>query len=404
MQDILNVEYHQQDTDFYCGAACAQMVLNQIGAGLLSQDDLYNDNNSHNSSDEQADSWYSGPAGINWTMINRKPDTFSRTFEINSETAEENISRKIIWTIHHYQVAAIALVWGWDHWIVVTGYDATAAPTSKDDVSYAISGFFVSDPLPPTPVGIVPPPHSSGDLCGVGGDRGIANQFITYETWQSDYMTGVPRGNWAGKYLAVCDPEPPPRTHGKRVTMKKPFDGERIIEKESAAKHALEGLNSYNLANEKFLKEIWQNVSSGDPMLVQRLDKFNGHYHIVPVLGRGGKDDVRCLASVDARFGNFREAVFAGEAAKPLSFKPLTAAQIKARLSKLKRIELKGEKRILMLHPEAMCIYPALVWKPCKQSMSPFLPFHMVIIGNHQLYVRVDGKIFTTLEPNLPGM
>jgi len=26
---------HQQDTDYYCGAACAQMVLESIGAGLL---------------------------------------------------------------------------------------------------------------------------------------------------------------------------------------------------------------------------------------------------------------------------------------------------------------------------------------------------------------------------------
>lgn len=401
LTENLNIEYHQQDTGYYCGAACAQIVLNQIGAGLLSQDDLYNDNHTHNSSDEQTDGWYSGPTGLAWTMVARKPDNFTHTFVIYSETLEENISRKIIWTIHNYRVAPIALVMGWDHWVVVTGYVATAAPTSWDDVSYAIGAFFVSNPLPPTPAG-VPPPHSSGDLCGFGGDRGIANQFITYETWQSDYMTGVPRGNWAGKYLAVCDPEPPPRTHGKRVTVEKLFDGEKLIEKESAAKHAMEGLKYYELAKEKFLEEILKNVHPGEPRLVQRLDKFNGYYYIVPVLGKD--DTVRCLASVDARFGNFREAVFAKEAAKPLPFKPITGEEIKSRLSQLKRIELKEEKRILTLHPEAMCIYPALVWKPCKQSMSPFLPFHLVTIGNHQLYVRVDGEIFSTLEPNGPGI
>ncbi len=31
----LSVVYHQQDADYYCGAACAQMVLHEIGAGLL---------------------------------------------------------------------------------------------------------------------------------------------------------------------------------------------------------------------------------------------------------------------------------------------------------------------------------------------------------------------------------
>jgi hypothetical protein len=401
LTENLTVEYHQQDTGYYCGAACAQMVLNQIGAGLLSQDDLYDDNHCHNSMDEQADNWSSGPTGLAWTMVARKPDTFGNTFVIYSETAEENISRKIIWTIHHYQVAPIALVNGWDHWVVVTGYIATAAPTSAGDASYAIGAFFVSNPLPQTPPG-VPPPHSSGDSCGFGGDRGIAFQFITYATWQSDYMTGVPRGNWAGKFLAVCDPEPTPKTPGKRATLKKLFDGEKIIEKESAAKHAMEGLKYYKLAKEKFLEEILKDVHPGDPKLVQRLDRLNDYYYIVPVLGKD--DTLRSLASVDARFGNFREAVFAKEATKPLLFKPIPEEEIKYRLSKLKRIELKEEKRILTLHPEAMCIYPALVWKPCKQSMSPFLPFHLITIGNHQLYVRVDGEIFTALEPNGPGI
>ena len=31
----LAVAYHQQDTDYYCGGACAQMVLDSLGAGLL---------------------------------------------------------------------------------------------------------------------------------------------------------------------------------------------------------------------------------------------------------------------------------------------------------------------------------------------------------------------------------
>ena len=37
----LAVAYHQQDTDYYCGAACAQMVLDSLGAGLLDQNVLY---------------------------------------------------------------------------------------------------------------------------------------------------------------------------------------------------------------------------------------------------------------------------------------------------------------------------------------------------------------------------
>ena len=33
VHEDLAVQYHQQDTDYYCGGASAQMVLAQIGAG-----------------------------------------------------------------------------------------------------------------------------------------------------------------------------------------------------------------------------------------------------------------------------------------------------------------------------------------------------------------------------------
>jgi hypothetical protein len=40
VHENLAVNYHQQDTDVYCGAACAQMVLNSIGTALLDQVNL----------------------------------------------------------------------------------------------------------------------------------------------------------------------------------------------------------------------------------------------------------------------------------------------------------------------------------------------------------------------------
>jgi hypothetical protein len=43
----LTTPYHQQDTDYYCGAAVAQMILDSIGAGILDQNMLYNMNHSH---------------------------------------------------------------------------------------------------------------------------------------------------------------------------------------------------------------------------------------------------------------------------------------------------------------------------------------------------------------------
>ena len=121
----LAVSYHQQDTDYYCGAACAQMVLDSLGAGLLDQNQLYNDNHSHSTTEA---GWATAPDGLQWTMHNYEPPApagpphyGSYDFVLFALDTEDAISRKIVWTLHHYQAAPIAMVYGWQHWIVVRG-------------------------------------------------------------------------------------------------------------------------------------------------------------------------------------------------------------------------------------------------------------------------------------------
>ena len=192
----LAVQMHQQDTDYYCGAACAQMVLETIGAGLLDQDDLYADNHSHSTLDAGVN-WATGPDGLQWTLMDRRPPAFTNYFALYALDTEDLISRKLCWTIRHYRVAPIALVYGWAHWITVRGYTASAHPASSADNTYTIEAFDINNPWPPspsfdTPALAPPPPHNIGDGCGTGGDRGLANEHVTYATWQSTYMTGVP--------------------------------------------------------------------------------------------------------------------------------------------------------------------------------------------------------------------
>jgi hypothetical protein len=139
----LAVAYHQQDTDYYCGAACAQMVLDQIGAGLLDQSGLYNDNHSHSVTEP---GWATAPDGLQWTMNHRQHHKY---FALDALASEDAISRMIVWTIHHYKVAPIALVYGWDHWIVMRGYGASAEPRDSTDASYSITSFDVNNPWPP---------------------------------------------------------------------------------------------------------------------------------------------------------------------------------------------------------------------------------------------------------------
>jgi hypothetical protein len=393
----LAVQYHQQDTDYYCGAACAQMVLAQaeVGAGILDQDDLYADNHSHSTIEP---SWYTGPDGLTWTMNDRRPPAFTNSFVLFALASEDAISRKICWTIHHYRVAPIALVYGWAHWIVVRGYDASDAPNSSADTSYTITAFDVNNPWPPTPSPAPPPPHADGDVCGTGGIRGVANEHITYATWQADYMTGVPGGYWNGKFVAVCDPEPPAERRGpQRPPKRRP--GDRLIEPQRAAQLAQAGLKEYGLYERGEWAKALKGTRPGEAVLVQRLDHLDRFYYIVPM--QVTRRRVPVLTSVDARFGDYRQAAaLTGGRSHLLAPDPKSVLDMIAG----RRVELPDRLGRLPVRREAICLYPTLVWKPCRESLSPFWPFHMLTIGAHRIYVRIDGAVFTALHDDDRGI
>lgn len=390
--DDLGTEYHQQDTDYYCGAACAQMVLEECGSGHLDQDDLYDDNHSHSTAEP---GWYSGPDGLAWTLNNRQS---GRYFVLDALASEDAISRMIVWTIHHYRVAPVALVFGWAHWIAVRGYTASAAPTSSLDASYTISAFDVNNPWPPTPGAVAEPPHSTGDGCGAGGTRGVADEHIAYATWQDDYMTGVPAGHWAGRFVAVCDPDPPVGDGPREARRPQPeLDGTSIVDSRVATDLARRGLDEHGLLNRREWAGAVGSGSTGEPILVQRLDRADAAYWVVPFTGDG---EGTVAVSVDARFGTYRQAarVAADDAVAPLDDERL--------LDRLTagRIELPGRLGRLRVRPELACVSPTYVWRPCRESLSPFWPFRLVTVGPHRLYVRTDGAVFGRLTTDLRGI
>lgn len=395
VSENLAVQHHQQDTDYYCGAACAQMVLETIGAGILDQDDLYADNNGHSTIETN---WYTGPDGLQWTMNDRRPAGFGNYFALFSLDTEEQISRKICWTIHHYQVAPIALVYGWDHWLVVRGYTASAHPASSADNSYTIDSFDLNNPWPPVPSSpaTLPPPHDATDGCGSGGTRGIANENVTYATWQSTYMTGVPGGHWSGKFVAVCDPEPPAKRGGPRPKNPERHGDGSIIGPNALAELALAGLRDQGLLK----REDWAHLRRARPsgsVLVERLDRRQEFYALVPL--RAARRTMATV-SVDARWGFYRQAALTPEDHDH----PWISQKEALDLLLKRRVELPERLGRLRIRKEIVCLYPHLVWRPCRESLSPYYPFYMFSVGNHRLYVRIDGEVFSSLTLNLKGI
>ncbi len=399
----LPVPYHQQDTDYYCGAACAQMVHNSIaGDPPLAQDSLYTDARNHTS---ELSSWYNPPDGLQWLMNDRRPASFGGWFALYSLDTEDAISRKLVWTIHHYKVAPIALVHGGDHWVVVRGFDISAVPVSSDDVSFIINAFDLNNPWPPVPGAPMPttppPPHFDSDGCGTGGNRGVANEHIAYTTWQSDYMTGNKYGTlWNGRFVAVCDPDPPATRFGKQPKPKERLSGENLIDLPNAVKLAKRGLKEFNLDKRQPWENALAKAEAGIPRLVQRLDRIDSYYYIVPF--SNNRNSGSLAVAVDARFGNYRQSIALPKGS--LGFDIGFSHEKILNLILQGPIELERPKGRILVRKEAVCVYPALVWQPCLESLSPFYPFHMITIGDQRLYMRMDGQIFTSLHTNIPGI
>lgn len=401
----LAIPYHQQDTDYYCGAACAQMVLDSMAAGLQNQDLLYTDARNHTA---ELASWFNPPDGLQWLMNDRRPAGFAGWFALFSLDAEDALSRKLIWTLHHHRSAPIALVFGGDHWVVVRGYDATAAPATADDVTYAINAFDINSPWPPVPSFSAPPttpppappPHGATDGCGTGGMRGVANEHISYPTWQSSYMTANKYGaNWLGKFVAVCDPDPPADQPGRIAPRPQRRGGEDLLAPQLAAGHASDGAKRYGLHERENWALALRDTTPKTPMLVQRLDAVDSYYYIVPFEDARG---VRAAVSVNARTGDYRQSIMVDRGETGI----LTGLDDE-RIRKLtigRVLDLPNRQGRLHIRREAFSLSPTLVWRPCLESLSPFYPFHVITIGAHRVYVRVDGRIFTELHTEIPGV
>ena len=397
----LKVGYHQQDADYFCGAACAQMVLDQLGHGLVSQNVLYSDNHSHSVTEP---GWYTAPDGLQWTMNHRQ---HSKYFALDALPNEDAISRMIVWTIHHYNVAPIALVYGSGHWIIVRGYTTTSEPTSSSDTHYEITALDVNNPWPPPPsfyhqAPLIPPPHSHTDNCGTGGSRGVANEHISYATWQSTYMTGVPSGHWGGKFVAVCDPDPPP-TATPTVTgpPMEPLSAEFLISPSQAAAQARRGIEAYQLGGRETFRAALSQAKWKEPVLVERLDRTNSYYYIVPVANEA-TSQVPLAVIVDGRTGIYNQSIVSaagGENVLSLN----DTEQAEAKLIG-QDIQLPGTLGRLHVLREAVSRHRTMVWKPCRESLSPYYPFHLFTSGGYQIFVRSDGEVFTTLHDQDRGL
>lgn len=404
--------YHNQDTNIYCGAAAAMMILAEIGVPYsdLDQDDLYTDNHDHNA---KSTGWATDPYGLEWTLDHRRP-TGTLGYTVYDPTNEAEGTRKIVHTLHRYGVSPAVLVFGCQHWVVVPGVQTDVEPVPG--ANYVVEGLWIHNPV--HHAGSPPPPHDATDACGSGGTLGTGNDYVTYIGWQTNYFTGCNYDDPDGhdQYISVCDPEEPEIMLPRMRELRYLADGRRFLAPEQAIEFSEVGIKEYELREDKRVIAALQNASPFRPVPVVRLDRPNTYYYLVPWKSKEG---ITAFTQVDARFGIFhglnlqekptrQEFISRDDVLERLAYKrfeiPNPAFSPKYCENKLLYnaiLESQNQSR-LIFYPEAAAISPTLVWRPCQESYSPYLPFYQCTIGERMIYVRVDGEIFTHLTTTGP--
>lgn len=198
--DTVDLAYHQQDKDMYCGAAVAQMVLDQLGCGLEEQSDLYGQMRERRPGYRDPEPWYTSPDGLARVLRAKSKQNFTVCTDHLPAIA---LAR----AVHRFEAARFAvptLVMADHHWVTINGF------AYRNEQRRIVRGLFLNDPAPVTAIieygtgkGInnTPPPHQTDDWCGHGWIYGFPNAFATPRGWLRNYWREP--SPHAGGYVTV---------------------------------------------------------------------------------------------------------------------------------------------------------------------------------------------------------
>jgi hypothetical protein len=383
--------FHQQDKGNYCGPAVAQMVLDQLGIPLamVCQNGLNGQipgSATNNGGTQPTELCY---------LLNLNRPRRGSDFALGSDGCAAAGCRRIVRALAHSGIAVPALVFG-DHWIAVTGavYDAS-------DPFLSVQGFFINNPEPTVRssneggYGLPPPPHAAGDTCGQGGHYfGSADTYVTTYAWLTEYWD-VPFKN--GNFVTITKGSGfgDAATGGARQP--RVTSAPREITADDAICIAMSGIAEARLDRLGPLacKLAGARPSRTPPIMCSKLgaEPDIGAPDFIVFLQKDDEVDYAAFARV-ALTGEFL-GVQAPPAYVPSPNRlfDLASAAVEAYALRSNRTGVSSAVR-----QRLFTTHPTLVWRPCRQSMSPFSPFVQINIAGAVLYLAGDGRIYTQLD------
>lgn len=157
------------------------------------------------------------------------------------------------------------------------------------------------------------------------------------------------------------------------------------VSAEAAQQEARRALAGVRLQDQPGLAAAVAAGWPGPPVHVRRLDAAEQGYYLVPWCDETG---IRLIVQVDAGLGRMTSLALQSQ---PLQTLVLPPSEVMQRVAEQGAVPRQAE------------LEPELVWMPCRQSSSPFLPLYRVGVPGGDVFVTMDGAVHPQLTPMLRG-
>lgn len=348
----------EQQTAFYCGAACCEMTLRVLGVACA-QPDAYKI--IHDDNRFLIEQMYSDPTGMALCLNQQIPagKVFTKLVpQVTNDPSE--IVTAIYYTLKFLHLPCAVLVQRGNHWVVIN----SARVHEVAGVAPEVAGMFIQNPWYGSP----------------------ANRYVAIDEFISGWLIGIQWGvTWKDKLVAISDglvhtmptvlSVPSGRTHTLSIKwLTANLLGSQIDQQArvsaALASHGFAGITEIKGGG----------VELTTPVLVQDLDG-GGDFIVAP------RD-----ATLSTEFNNF--VYVAIDAA---SFSLLEISQF------ARAIQVYSDAEAVIaakaLRPQAIIqLKPGYFWKRSFETMSRFQIARKVAVDADDLFLLSDGRIVNVLD------
>jgi len=355
----LGVPYYQQENDYYCGPAVAQMWTD-YHSSLVSQNTLYSFITNHNIET----GWATDPQGLEDCVENYVPNLIADDHKWSS--ADSAILGQAV-DIVNRGIPSASLINGGDHWNLIKGVSYSL----YGGEIYQVNGVWVQDPW-----------YTMS-----------ANIYYAINSWKNEFTrVDVPSSSWDNYWVTVqaywgSRSKPDYENETKNIR----FMDESEVSAPLTAKTDLAGFAREQMNMQNLFTEELKGSSPGKPVLVHSLDKHYPDYYLIP-FEKNGVPVVVSLITV-------KDNIVAFGAGAALE-----------KVTSVIMPDFEDAKQALPDNGSGDQWKARLVWKPCEQTMSQFMPvWEFTSAAGKTKYVGYDqfaqkGRVYDELtERKLKG-